>query len=74
MNPKAKFWADFFNYLFRVVTFKKIMPQPEKMKRLLFYVVSKPLRITQHYVNVWRGWCVSVVCIYKKSWLTLMNY
>ncbi len=29
--------------------------QPEKMKRLLFYVVSKPLRITQHYVNVWRG-------------------
>ncbi len=31
------------------------MPQPEKMKRLLFYAVSKPLHITLHYVNAWRG-------------------
>ena len=34
MQPKAKFWVDFFNYLFRVVTFKKIIPQPRKIKRL----------------------------------------
>ena len=55
MQPKAKFWVDFFNYLFRVVTFKKINPNPEKSKRKNYHVALKPFRITQHYVNVWRG-------------------
>lgn len=42
MQPKAKFWVDFFNYLFRVVTFKKIIPQPRKTKRKNNHVALKP--------------------------------
>ena len=42
MQPKAKFWVDFFNYLFRVVTFKKIIPQPRKTKRKNHHVALKP--------------------------------
>jgi len=42
MQPKAKFWVDFFNYLFRSVTFKKIIPQPRKTKRKNYHVALKP--------------------------------
>ena len=55
MQPKAKFWVDFFNYLFRVVTFKKIIPQPRKTKRKNYNVALKPLTITTIMSNVWRG-------------------
>lgn len=56
MQPKAKFWVDFFNYLFRVVTFKKIIPQPRKIKRLnKIMSFESRMRITSIMSNVWRG-------------------
>lgn len=52
MQPKAKFWVDFFNYLFRVVTFKKIIPQPRKTKRKNYHVALSRMHINFYYVNV----------------------
>ena len=52
MQPKSKFWVDFFNYLFRVVTFKKIIPQPRKTKRKNYHVALSRMHITSIMCNV----------------------